>query len=276
MIEKTDDKVLLTGCHAFSPEQTFNCGQCFRFEKGRDGVFEGIAFGRCLRVGAEQGGTAIYCTSEEFDSLWRRYFDLDRDYCRICDKIGDDAYLKKAAEYGSGIRILRQEPWETLASFIFSQCNNIPRIKGIIKKFCELYGEDGAFPTPEKTAALTLADLEPLKAGYRAPYILSAARAVVSGTLDLQGLSSPEVSAEESEEKLLELPGVGKKVAACVLLFGLGKTAAFPVDTWIRKTFSVHYPQGFDPKKFGEDAGIVQQYLFFYALNWGKNREKRG
>ena len=148
MIEKTDDKVLLTGCHAFSPEQTFNCGQCFRFEKGRAGVFEGIAFGRRLRVGAEQGGTAIYCTSEEFDSLWRRYFDLDRDYCRILDKIGDDPYLKGA----STVRIpIRQEPWETWPPLSFRSAT-IYRESRDYKKFCGCTAKT-APPTPRDGGA---------------------------------------------------------------------------------------------------------------------------
>jgi len=267
MIEKTDRKILLSGCHAFSPEQTFYCGQCFRFERCGDGLFEGIAFGKRIKVGSEDGNTVLYCTPEEFEEVWRRYFDLDRDYSGICEKIGDDDYLKKAAEFGAGIRILRQEPWETLVSFIFSQCNNIPRIKGIIKRFCDLYGEDGAFPTPEKIAKMELCDLEPLRAGYRAQYVLAAAREVVSGDLDLEALSEKNVSAKEAAGRLLGLSGVGGKVAACVLLFGLGKTSAFPVDTWIKKTLAAHYPEGFDFKRFGNDAGIIQQYMFYYAIN---------
>ena len=167
--------------------------------------------------------------------------------------------------------MLRQEPWEALCSFIISQCNNIPRIKGIVGKLCQKFGreiEDGfAFPEAEVIAALTPEDLAPIRAGYRAEYIVSAAREVASGALDLEALK--KLPTQEARKRLLAVHGVGKKVADCVLLFGLSKTDAFPVDVWIKRVLDNVYPQGFDASVYGDLAGIVQQYLFFYARDHG-------
>ena len=209
---------------------------------------------------------------EFLSAFWAKYLDLDRDYAAIRRAVSVDAQTARCADSGAGIRILRQEPWEALISFIISQCNNIPRIQGIISRLCALYGEiiDGgfAFPTPEALSCLSIEDLAPLRCGYRAPYILSSAQAVSGRSLDLSALES--ANTETILRALLALPGVGIKVASCVLLFGFHRLEAFPVDTWIRKALKQDYGPDFDPAKaFGPYAGIAQQYIFYHAR--GKN-----
>ncbi|MBR4941792.1 MAG: DNA-3-methyladenine glycosylase 2 family protein [Clostridia bacterium] len=266
MIEVFEDRAVLSGTDAFSPEQTFLCGQCFRFDPDGAG-FSGIAGGKFVRAEIMGEDTVLYCSREDFESFWRRYFDLERDYSAVKPLIAHDPFLVAAEEYGRGIRMLCQEPWEALCSFIISQCNNIPRIKGIVSNLCRLYGEDigpgYAFPTAERLAELTVEDLAPIRSGYRAEYIISAAREVASGELDLEALK--HLSTPEARKRLLAVHGVGKKVADCVLLFGLGHMDAFPVDVWIKKVLDNVYPKGLDVSVYGDMAGIVQQYIFFYA-----------
>jgi N-glycosylase/DNA lyase len=177
--------------------------------------------------------------------------------------------MAAAASFGAGIRILRQDPWETLCSFILSQCNNIPRIKRLVETLCALFGDPipgarnaFAFPSPQRLAGLRETDFAPLRAGYRAKYILSAANAVASGALNLAELAASTPDAALASLKTL--PGVGDKVAACAVLFGLHMLDAFPVDTWMKKAIARHYGAGFDPAIFAPYAGIAQQYMFYY------------
>ena len=277
MTEVYENKIILTESDAFSPEQTFLCGQCFRFDP--DGLgFSGIAGGRFIRAEEADGKTILHTTREDFEAFWKDYFDLGRDYSAVRSMIAEDPFLVAAEEYGRGIRMLRQEPWEALCSFIISQCNNIPRIKGIVAKLCQMYGteiEGGfTFPSAETLAALNAADLAPIRAGYRAEYIISAAREVASGELDLEALKTLPTS--EARKRLLAVHGVGKKVADCVLLFGLSKTDSFPVDVWIKRVLDNVYPNGFDATVYGDLAGIVQQYLFFYARDHGEIFAEKG
>ncbi len=266
MIEIFNDKIILSDSHAFSPEQTFLCGQCFRFDPDGEG-FSGIAGGRFIRAEEKEGKTVLHCTPEAFESFWKSYFDLERDYSAVRPLIASDPFLVEAEKFGRGIRMLRQEPWEALCSFIISQCNNIPRIKGIVSRLCQMYGDEieGGFTFPDapKIACLEVSDLAPLRSGYRADYIISAAREVASGALDLNALINTPTP--EARKRLMAMHGVGKKVADCVLLFGLGHTDAFPVDVWIKKVLNQVYPQGLDTSVYGDLAGIVQQYIFFYA-----------
>lgn len=254
--------------------KTFECGQCFRWNADADGVYTGVAFGHAARIWRE--GDGLYLTSDAPASLWRDYFDLERDYGAISRAFSGGEYLDACVEYGQGIRILRQEPWEALCSFIISQCNNIKRIKGIVERLCREYGDelsfDGervyAFPTAARLAALDEADLAPLRSGYRAAYIIAAARAVAEGALDLDALIAADYA--EAKSSLLALPGVGEKVANCVVLFGLRHMEAFPIDVWIRRALREHFPRGFDPASLGEYAGLAQQYIFYYAREHGK------
>ncbi len=259
---------LLIKSDMFSAAQTFLCGQCFRFDRDGDG-FVGVAHGRVLNVcDAEDGVLIKNMTESEFDARWRHYFDLDRDYAAVAATFPQsDEHLMLAVRSCGGIRILNQDPWEALLSFIISQNNNIPRIKGVIKNMCRLFGDSigddfYAFPTAERLAGLTEEDIAPLRCGYRAPYILQCACDVASGRLDLDEVRSMDYAA--AKKRLLAVKGVGPKVADCALLFGFGFGQAFPVDTWVKKVMRERYGDGFDIASFGPYAGFAQQYLFFY------------
>ncbi len=263
----------IKGLSGFDLAQTFECGQCFRWNSVGSGAYIGVALGKAARIRLDGDSIFITGTPEEYNTVWRTYFDLDRDYESVGRALCIDAYMTRCVRHGAGIRILKQDKWEALCTFILSQCNNIPRIKQIVERFCRLYGEpisfDGGtyytFPTAEKTAGLTLEELTPLRCGYRAPYILEAARAVTEGSVDLDALS--EGTPDDAVKTLKNLNGVGDKVARCAVLFGLHMLDAFPVDTWIRKAISENYGKTFDPAIFSPYAGIAQQYMFHYARN---------
>lgn len=255
-------------------QKTFECGQCFRWNADSDGVYWGIAYGQPASVWTE--GNSVYIKSAGDMEMWRGYFDLGRDYAEISGRFSGGEYLERCIAYGSGIRILRQEPWEALCSFIISQCNNISRIKGIVERLCENFGRpvdfEGrrfySFPDAMSIAALPARGLDVLRCGYRAPYILSAAAAVACGDLELQQLiSCDSVSAKR---RLMQLQGVGEKVANCVVLFGLYHMEAFPIDVWIRRALKEHFPPDFDPASLGDYAGLAQQYIFYYARSTGE------
>ncbi len=266
--EFRDNNTYLTLKDPFSLPQTLDCGQAFRFEVIEGEKWGGVACDRYLEIEIlENGQVVLYnVTENEFENIWRNYFDLDRDYSEIIGKISQNEVLKKASEYGKGIRVLNQPAWETLCSFIISQNNNIKRIKGIISRLCETFGEkiDGGytFPTAEKLASLTLEDLAPLRAGFRAKYILDAAQKVASGEVNLNTLK--DVPYKEAQAELLKIKGVGPKVADCALLFSHRHIEAFPQDVWIKKAMIVLFG-GELPKEAIPYAGIVQQYIFFYA-----------
>ena len=252
-------------------EKTFECGQCFRWNADSEGVYRGIAMGFPARVWNE--GEHVYISSDGPIELWREYFDLERDYLSLSRSFNGGEYLDRCIEAGYGIRILRQEPWEALCSFIISQCNNISRIKGIVERLCEGFGEtvgfEGAryytFPGPEKLAGLLPEALASLRSGYRAAYIINAADAIVSGELKLAELIDCDY--KTAHKKLMEIHGVGTKVANCVVLFGLYHMEAFPIDVWIKRALKEHFPKGFDPSSLGAGAGLAQQYIFYYSRN---------
>jgi len=266
-----DNEIMLSGIADFDPVKIFECGQCFRWNADKHGVYTGIAMGHALSVRSAGDRIFLGCSEDDFHKVWYDYFDLNRDYEAIRRSLPRDPYTTAAAEFGKGIRILNQDKWETLCSFVISQCNNIPRIKKIIESFCSLFGDPFeysgkllyTFPSVNMTASLSEKDLEPIRCGYRAPYILEAARALSSGALDLDALSSSGF--QYALESLKTIKGIGDKVANCVLLFGLHIPGAFPIDTWVRQALKAHYPNGFDPSLFGEAAGIAQQYIFYYA-----------
>ena len=255
----------------FDPVKIFECGQCFRWNADERGVYRGVALGKPAKVWSEGGSVYISGSMADFKNVWYDYFDLERDYAMARRELAVDDYTRAAADYGAGIRILRQDKWEALCSFIISQCNNIPRIKKIVETLCREFGDglelDGeryySFPKAEIIARLEEGDLAPLRCGYRAPYIIGAARAVASGELDLEALSHE--SFEAALKRLKSLNGIGDTVANCVILFGLCIPDAFPIDVWMKKALSAHYPKNFDPKVFGKNAGLAQQYIFYYA-----------
>ena len=269
-IETAGNEIKITPEDDFSAKKIFDCGQCFRWNENPDGSYTGVALGRAARVREDRGSVYITGTIEDFETVWSDYFDFGSNYARRRKLCAVDDYMLAASEYGRGIRILNQDRWEALCSFIISQCNNIPRIKKIVETMSSLWGEgtelEGreyrAFPDAERVAALSERELEPLRSGYRAPYILNAARMVSEGRLDLEALSKLEYA--EAKCRLMELPGIGEKVANCVVLFSLRMPSAFPIDVWIKKAIAEHYPNGLDTSVFGENAGLAQQYMFYY------------
>lgn len=271
MQEREIKKIYLGSLREIDPVKTFECGQCFRWNADEKGDYFGVAFGKAAKIVREGDEVYIICEPGDYESIWRGYLDMDRDYESI--RLGFDAgeYLAKCADYGAGIRILRQERWEALCSFIISQCNNIPRIKGIVEKLCLNFGEKKeflgreyySFPSAETLAALWPEELAVLRSGYRAPYIIGAAKAVASGELDLEYLANADQTT--AMKGLLSLNGVGAKVANCALLFGLGHLEAFPIDVWMKRALREHFAPDFDPASLGEYAGLAQQYIFYYA-----------
>lgn len=276
--EITENTAYFSG-DEMNPEIVFECGQAFRFNPRDNGYF-GIAHGMPLNVEKAANGFKIWpVTADAVENTWKRYFTIDKDYCTIKKILSSDEIVKEAIPYCCGMRLLMQEPFETLITFIISANNNIKRIKGIVEKICALSGEaviyEGekyhAFPTPAALASLSEADLTACGAGYRAPYICETACAVRDG-FDLDVIFSMDY--EAARKYLMTLKGVGPKVADCILLFAFDKQEAFPRDVWIKRVLKTLYdfePKNekelldFAEKKYSGYGGIAQQYLFHYA-----------
>ncbi|MBE5953692.1 MAG: DNA-3-methyladenine glycosylase 2 family protein [Lachnospiraceae bacterium] len=286
-IYSENKNIIINELSDFDIEEVLECGQCFHFTKLGESNYELLAFGKYLNVTQHGTKLIMHNTSmEEFDSCWKQYFDLDRDYFSIKSNILKlDSRLKEAVESKPGIRILRQEFFETLISFIISQNKQIPHIKQIVHTISERFGseivlEEGrkvyAFPTVEQLSKVTEDELRECKVGFRAPYIKCAVSMVASGEITEEKLLSMTVG--DAREKLMTIKGVGEKVANCVLLFGLGFTDTFPIDVWMKRIMEYMYydkPQdkkvieAFAMEKYGDLAGYAQQYLFFYGRENG-------
>ena len=273
--------VEITDVEYFSVAQTFDCGQSFRFKVTvSDGVAraDGIAYGRRVAFIQPALDTLVIspCTVAEYEEIWAHYLGLDTDYAVIRREMASlrssDEHLLRAMEEGSGIRILRQDPWEALCTFIISQNNNIPRITALVDALCRRAGEkidvrteEGeffSFPTPEAVMALGVDGLFALKTGFRAGYLYDAASRVCSGEVGLDAVKNLKTA--DAESALRVIKGVGPKVAACALLFGFEKNDAFPIDVWVKRVMAEFYPEGILPTDFGDYAGLAQQYLFYY------------
>lgn len=278
--------LVITETGNYSVYKTFDCGQCFRFDPVSDPrhgyAVAGVAHGKYIKIAQDEpGSVTVYgITDDEYYTFFCRYLALDTDYDEI-DRViaaalpensAERAYICACIESSRGIRILAQEPWETLCSFIISQNNNIPRIKKIIRAMSEKYGSqigvfDGkaefAFPTAEALAAAGVDEIFALRTGFRAKYIYDCASKYSLGEIDTARIFESD-NYEECEKILENISGVGPKVAACALLFGFGKTDAFPIDVWIKKVIAAHFPDGLDYHVFGKYAGIAQQYLFYH------------
>ena len=249
--------------------QTLESGQCFRWQFIGEGVYLGIAGRHILKVRQTDKGAVFTVDNESEIPFWLSYFDSETDYGAIIRQFSADPTLKAASEENRGIRILRQDPFETLISFIISQNNNIPRIRGIIERLCECFGEKTisgcgtmyAFPSADRLAALAADDLSPLRAGFRVRYILDAAQKCADGTVELQKIYG--MSYDDGKAYLKTITGVGDKVADCVLLFAYHKTEAFPSDVWIKRIVAEYYSDGL-PECIEGYKGIAQQYLFEY------------
>lgn len=263
----------------FSIRQICESGQCFRLERldqpdGEDEIYGLTALGRYLEISQKGNEITFGCTPREFDQVWKNYFDLEEDYGKIIGSIDpQDAYLLRAADHGSGIRILRQDLWEMIVSFLISQQNNIKRIRKCIDLLCRTCGEERQmengrvyhdFPSAEALSDVPLEDLYACNLGYRSRYIHETSLSIVRGEVDLEAVKT--MGHEEARERLLKLCGVGVKVAECICLFALHQTQAFPIDTHINRVLSTWYPQGFPFERYKGYEGTLQQYIFYYDL----------
>ncbi len=267
-------------------------GQCFRWIRVKDenpAAYRIIAGGRVLFLDFDGGTLDLSCDEGSYEAFWRDYLDFKTNYKGIRELIKreKDEYLFNAAESGKGIRILKQDPFETLISFIISQRKNIPAIRASIEKLCALAGKkielsegerewldrkeigmeaaEGlySFPGPKEIACLSQDELKSCGTGYRAPYLSAAAKQVSKGILDLSALE--RLNDEELLNELMKLYGVGVKVASCACLFGFHRLDFFPVDVWIGRVLSEHYENGFPFSDYAPYNGVMQQYLFFGA-----------
>ncbi len=264
---KSDNNYIIKGAANFDLAQTLDCGQAFRWSMDESGVWSGIAGGKRRRLLQQDDTITLFdCDENEFKDFYYSYFDIERDYGKIVSAISENEILKNASAVAGGIRILKQEPWETVCSFIISQNNNIPRIKGIIDRLCENFGEkvDGGytFPTAEKIASLSVEELGVIRSGFRAKYILDAAKKIATGEVSIDRINT--LPTDQARAELMKIYGVGEKVADCVLLFSFARTDAFPKDVWIKRAMEKLFG-GVLPECAIPYAGVVQQYIFHYA-----------
>lgn len=278
IIKETEDGILLQQFEDFDLRHTFDCGQCFRFREEADGVFCGVAFGT-MAVFSQKGDSVLIenVTREAFEEKWSRFLDCGRDYAQIKQTLSCEPVMREAISHGYGIRILRQDFFECLLSFILSQQNNIPKIKKAVEAFAQRFGTRreykgkcySTFPTPEQVKDLKAEDLSFLKIGYRDRYIMDAIQKVNEGLVSQEEIC--HLPYEQAKQALMQINGVGQKVADCVLLFSCGRFDAFPVDTWMKKAMLTLYGikekeiPAYSKEKFGAYSGFAQQYLFYYA-----------
>ena len=264
------DSIILTDLKDFNIRHILDCGQIFRYFLLPDGRYEVYSDDKRCFV-QETDDKAVITFDEGNKEYFYRFFDLATDYSAIKSRLKDKPLLNEAVEYGYGIRILNQNKWETLISFIISANNHIPRIKGIIRRLCDALGRDmggyHAFPEVEALADADEKFFASVGAGYRAPYLKRTAEALLKEDF----AEWQKLPTEELRARLTALHGVGRKVADCVLLFGFNRFDVFPVDTWIRKVFAPYYGDmpaeklsGTLVGKYGELSGFVQQWLFYY------------
>lgn len=278
---------ILKEFNSFELEDIFECGQCFRWNKQQDGSYTGVFNKNVLNVKKEATKiTFSGLCKEDIANTCIEYFDLNRDYTKIKEELSKiDEHLKKSIQYGKGIRILKQDLWEMIISFIISANNNIPRIKKIIENLSKTYGDEivwnnqkyYTFPTIKQLSKASVEDLRKLGLGFRDKRIYETTKMFLEGQIKLEELEKEE-DIDKLREKLLTLPGVGPKVADCIMLFGMQKYEVFPIDVWIRRVMNDLYIKNEDEtkvskseieqlarKKYGNLAGIAQQYLFFAA-----------
>lgn len=290
-------------------------GQCFRWRHPAEKRWIIPAFGKVLQV-EELGNNEFWfeCTAEEFEKVWKDYLDLQTSYRDIRASIPDsDLYMKKAGDLGAGIRILRQDPWETLGTFIMSQRKNIPAIRQCVERLCSCAGDNlgtyqgekiFSFPSPDAILGIRCRKISPEQGrcsyqergiplcglGYRMPYVMAAAEWAAAITAEPGGARKPRPSAdagaklsaaaaalsdEQLQQELMKIKGVGIKVASCTALFGFHRTNAFPVDVWMKRVLSQHYPAGFNLSAYAPYAGIMQQYMFFAVRDEAATKTRR-
>lgn len=282
-----EQKLVLKNIDSFKLEDIFECGQCFRWDRQEDGSYIGVIKNGVLKVSKQGKSVAFEGVLEgDINSIVYDYFDLETNYNDFKDRLSKiDDNMKRSIEFGNGIRILNQDLWEMVISFIISANNNIPRIKGIINRISEKVGQKVTwngkdyflFPLPEELSKLSVADLRALGTGFRDKRIYNTTQMIINKEINLDSLIKIR-STEEIRNELLKLDGVGEKVADCILLFALHRFDTFPVDVWVRRVMNVLYIHNEDEAKvnkkqirevayslFGEIEGIAQQYLFYWA-----------
>ncbi len=286
--DKKMQQYILKNPKAFNMKDIFECGQCFRWNEQEDGSYTGIWKENVVNI-KKEGQDYIFtgiCKSGNLEEEIKEYFDLNRDYEKIKKELSKiDENMKNSIKYGEGIRILNQDLWETIISFIISANNNIPRIKGIIERLSKEYGkklefngkEYYAFPTPEQLKDVTVEEYRKLGLGFRDIRLYETTKMIIDGKVNLKQLEQ-NPNTMEVREKLLTLSGVGPKVADCILLFStLKRFEVFPIDVWVRRVMNDLYIQNEDEtkvnkkqienlakEKFGDLAGLAQQYLFYW------------
>ena len=282
-----EQKYILENVTSFEPKHIFECGQCFRWDEEQDGSYTGIVKNNVINVKKVDNSIAFESLgADNLEELVIDYFDLNRDYEKIKDELSKiDEYLANSIKYGSGIRILNQDLWETIISFIISANNNIPRIKGIINRISQKYGTEiewkgkkyYTFPTVENLAKATVEDLRSLGLGFRDIRVYNTTHKILEKQVDLEKLHQ-EVDTQKVRDTLLTLDGVGPKVADCILLFStLKRFDVFPIDVWVRRVMNELYIKNEDEtkvnkkdieklakEKYGNLEGIAQQYLFYW------------
>ncbi|RVU55565.1 DNA-3-methyladenine glycosylase family protein [Anaerosphaera multitolerans] len=276
-----ENKIVLEDLDYFNPEHIFKCGQAFRWKEEEDGSYTNVAYNKIINVKGT-GDVTINSSLDDFENIWRDYFDLNRDYKSIRKELSFDETLRKALDYGKGIRILNQEPFETIITFIISANNQIPRIKKSIELISKMYGsslgsymgeEYYSFPGSEELSKAKAEDLrEFARVGFRDKRIVETSKLISEGFIDIDSLY--EIPIEDARKELMKLPGVGPKVADCVLLFAFKRSESFPVDVWIKRVMEELYLKeetkkdliGSEGRRiFGKNAGFAQQYLFYYG-----------
>ena len=284
---------------SFEPKHIFECGQCFRWNLEKDGSYTGVVGNNVINVKKEYNDITIKGTfNDNIKDVCNRYFDLNTDYLKIKNELSKiDDNLKTSVNYGEGIRILKQDVWETIISFIISANNNIPRIKGIIERLSQKYGKELSwngnkyytFPTIEELSKASVKELRELGLGFRDVRVFETTRIIANKIVDIEELEEME-DVEKLRIQLLRLPGVGPKVADCIMLFSMKKFEVFPIDVWVKRVMKelyneqiekvkindknhFRYPKNskenqkileFANQKFGKIAGLAQQYLFYY------------
>jgi len=280
-VKEEKDRVIVENVRDFDPVHIFECGQCFRWVRQPDNSFTGVVRGKVANISYQDGTLVIKNSSlKDFQDIWFEYLDLGRDYGEIKALLDKDEHMKKAMEYGYGIRILKQDLWEVLISFIISANNRIPMIMKTVAAMSKLYGDeiqyDGmayySFPGADKLFEAGIEELEACRGGFRCKYILNTARMVKNGEVRLEELEGMDTG--KAREELMKFPGVGPKVADCVLLYSGTKQDVFPTDVWVKRVMEELYfkreasfkeIQDFASSYFGDLAGFAQQYLFYYA-----------
>lgn len=280
-ISQDGNRVIVRNIKDFNAVHTFECGQCFRWIKQADGSYTGVARGKILNASVDDDTLILKNTNlEDFKNIWFDYFDLGRDYSQVKEAVMRDDIMREAAAFGWGIRLLKQDIWETLISFIISANNRIPRIMKTVGVISKIYGErlemDGeeyySFPEVSRLTQSSLQDLEVCKGGFRCKYILNSSQMISEGEINLNKIS--QLDTDSARKELMKFPGVGPKVADCVLLYSGTKYDVFPTDVWVKRVMEELYfkreagfkeIQEFAGNYFGNLAGFAQQYLFYFA-----------